>query len=120
MEESITPTFDVASELKLALERNKSIIVERAMESIIKDMQHSITYAAKEVVQSTVMEFVKAEIVPNMQQTLQANRTEIIAAFDDVVLKAITAVGEQMVANVHKNLAYSFKADEVITKLFKS
>lgn len=109
---------EIGINIQEILEQNKKDIANAAIKQIKESIASNIAYGTNREINDAISNFVKKEIMPEVNAYLAENRDALIDSYVKVVAEALGLVGEHMLTNAQKNMASSYNANEIAKKLF--
>lgn len=97
----------------------KAGLVEGAINATRERVASIIRHTVEDEIKVTVAKFVKEEIVPQVAETLQGARAQIIEGIATAAVEIGKTIVQQMVSRSAKNLGSDYTSRKVLEELFK-
>jgi hypothetical protein len=110
---------ELNSEIGRLLLRQKETIVQGLVDGAVEGIKRDLGWRAGNIAAATVDEFVKTEVIPELNRRLQEQKAEVVEALLIGVHEAIKTAGEKLAEAAAKNLSQSWNVSKLAEALFK-
>jgi vacuolar-type H+-ATPase subunit E/Vma4 len=111
---------EVTIELGEMLSQHKERLMKTVEDALFENLKNQLSWSAEAQVKEAVGEFVKKEIVPEIQAYLATHREEIVTQVLGGITECFGLVVGKMTETAVKNLASGYKLQSVMKELFNS
>jgi hypothetical protein len=110
---------ELDSEITRALLRQKETIVAGLIEGAVEGIKRDLGWRAGSIAAATIDEFVKNEVVPELNKRLQERKAQVVEQLLAGVEGALNVAGEKLAEACAKNLSQSWNVAKLAEALFK-
>ena len=110
---------ELDAEITRALLNQKDTIVKGLLDGAVDGIKQNLGWRAGNIAATVIDDFVKNEVVPELNRHLQEQKAQVVEALLAGVHGAIQTAGEKLAEAAAKNLSQSWNVSKLAEALFK-
>lgn len=110
---------ELNSEITRVLLNQKDAIVKGLVDGAVEGIKRDLGWRAGNIAAATIDEFVKNEVIPELNKRLHQQKEQCVEALLAGVHEAIKTAGEKLAEAAAKNLSQSWNVGKLAEALFK-